>query len=277
MAMLQAHGCELEYEWVGERMPGRPTLVFLHQGLGSVALWRGFPAKLAAATGCQAFVYSREGHAGSDTCTWPRPLDFMQIEGRDRLPQVLAAAGIDEFILIGHSDGGTIALVYAAEVKTGLRGVIAEAPHVFAERATLDQIRHTRATYETDATDGTDETANEPKNETGEIPGLRAKLKRYHGRNVDSAFYGWAASWLQPGFENFSIEEMIPSIEVPVLAILGSRDEYGTMAQLDRLQKRARCPLEISSPDCGHTPHEEREQETLALMADFVARLQAPV
>ncbi|MDH3234574.1 MAG: alpha/beta hydrolase [Alphaproteobacteria bacterium] len=277
MAMLHAHGCELEYEWVGERVPGRPTLVFLHQGLGSVELWRGFPAKLAEATGCPAFVYSREGHAGSDTCSWPRPIDFMQIEGRDRLPQVLAAAGIDDLILVGHSDGGTIALVYAAEVKTGLRGVIAEAPHVFAEPVTLDQVRRTRAAYETGATDGTDGTENETSNETGGTPGLRDALKRYHGANVDSAFYGWAASWLQPGFETFSIEDMIPNIEVPVLAILGSQDDYGTTAQLDRLRERARCPLEISSPECGHAPHEELEPEMLALMADFVARLQAPV
>ena len=234
MAMLQAHGCELEYEWIGERVPGRPTLVFLHQGFGSVALWRGFPAKLAKATGCPAFVYSREGHARSNTCTWPRPLDYMQIEGRSRLPQVLAAAGIDDLVLIGHSEGATIALVYAAEIKTGLRGVIAEAPHVIAEPGTLDQIRRTRAAYETGATDGTDETENGAKSETdyetGGTPGLRDALKRYHGQNVDSAFYGWAASWLQPGFENFSIEEMIPNIEVPVLAILAMVEAVGRSA-----------------------------------------------
>jgi len=256
MAILQAHGCDIEYEWVGERVAGRPTLVFVHQGLGSVGLWRDFPARLAAATGCPAFLYSREGYGGSSTCAWPRPRDFMQIEGRDRLPEVLAAAGIDDFILLGHSDGGTIALVYAAEVRTGLRGLIVEAFHVFVEAVTLDGIRRARESYE-----------------QGD---LREKLERHHGTNVDSAFYGWAASWLQPGMDAFSIADMLPRIEAPVLGILGTRDDYGTTAQLDSLAEGVRAPLELASPDCGHSPHEELEAEMLALMAGFVARLQEP-
>lgn len=256
MPMLQAHGCRIEYEWVGERTPGRPTLVFLHQGLGCVGLWRDFPAKLSQATGCPGFMYSREGYGGSSTSTWPRSRDFMQIEGRDRLPLILEAAGIDDFILIGHSDGGTVALVYAAEVGTGMRGLIVEAFHVFVEDVTLAGIRQAREAYE-----------------KGD---LREKLQRYHGDNVDSAFYSWAASWLQPGMEAFSIEEMIPKIDAPMLAILGTQDDYGTTAQLDCLAKRARCPLELLSPECGHAPHEEMEPEMLALMSDFVARLQAP-
>ena len=256
MPMLEAHGCRIEYEWVGERVPGRPTLVFLHQGLGSIAQWRDFPAKLARATGCPAFLYNREGHGGSDACTWPRPFDFMEIEGRDRLPQVLAAAGIDDFILIGHSDGGTIALVYAAEVRTGMRGVIVEGFHVFAEEVTREGIRRAQKDYA-----------------TGD---LRAKLERYHGANVDCAFHGWAESWLQPEMKDYTIAPLIPKIEAPILAILGTRDAYGSMEQIDCLPGLARAPLELSKPDCGHAPHEEMEPEMLALMAGFVARLREP-
>jgi pimeloyl-ACP methyl ester carboxylesterase len=256
MPMLEAHGCRLEYEWFGERVSGRPALVFLHQGLGSIAQWRDFPAKLAAATGCAAFAYNREGHGGSDGCAWPRPFDFMEIEGRDRLPEVLKVAGIDDFILVGHSDGGTIALVYAAEVKTGMRGVIVEGFHVFAEEVVRAGIRRSQEAY---------------------VNGdLREKLARYHGDNVDCAFHGWAETWLLPEMKDYSIAPLIPKIEAPILAILGTEDAYGTMEQIDCLPRLARAPLEISKPDCGHSPHEEVEPEMLALMAGFVARLQEP-
>jgi pimeloyl-ACP methyl ester carboxylesterase len=256
MPTLQAHGCTVEFKRVGAPAPGRPTLVFLHHGLGCVALWRQFPERLAEATGCPAFVYSQLGHGGSQAAAWPQPIDYLEVEGRDRLPQVLAAAGIDDFILIGHSGGGTMALVYGAEVKTGLRGIIAEAPHVFAEGTTIAQIKRVRAEY--------------PASD------LRDRLKRFHGDNVDCAFHGWAETWLQPGFETFSIEKSIGKIEVPVLAILGRQDEYGTQAQLELIVERARCPLETVAPNCGHAPHEEIEQDMLELMARFVQRLQVP-
>jgi len=256
MPMLEAHGCRLEYEWFGERVSGRPALVFLHQGLGSIAQWRDFPAKLAAATGCPAFVYNREGHGGSDSCDWPRPFDFMEIEGRDRLPEVLEVAGIDDFVLIGHSDGGTIALVYAAEVGTGMRGVIVEGFHVFAEEVTRAGIRRAQEDFKTGS--------------------LREKLARYHGANVDCAFHGWAETWLLPAMTDYTIAPLIPKIEAPILAILGTQDPYGTIGQIDCLPDLARAPLEISKPDCGHAPHEEAESEMLELMGDFVAWLQVP-
>jgi len=256
MPMLEAHGCRLEYEWIGERVPGRPALVFLHQGLGSIAQWRDFPAKLAAATGCPAFVYNREGHGGSDACTWPRPVDFMEIEGRDRLPEVLKVAGIDDFILVGHSDGGTIALVYAAEVRTGMRGVIVEGFHVFAEEVTRAGIRRAQEDFMSGK--------------------LRERLARYHGSNVDCAFHGWAETWLLPAMKDYTIAPLLPKIEAPVLAILGTQDPYGTIGQIDCLPGLVRAPLEIHKPDCGHAPHEEMEPEMLDLMAGFVARLQAP-
>jgi len=256
MPMLQAHGCRIEYEWIGAPVPGRPTLVFLHQGLGSIAQWRDFPAKLSQATGCPAFVYNREGHGGSDSCAWPRPPDFMEIEARDRLPEILEVAGIDDFVLVGHSDGGTISLVYAAEVKTGMRGVIVEGFHVFAEEIVRDAIRQAQEAY---------------------VNGdLRRKLARYQGSNVDCAFHGWAETWLQPEMRDYTIAPLIPKIEAPILAILGTQDAAGTMAQIDCLPDLARAPLELSKPDCGHAPHEEVEPEMLALMAGFVARLQEP-
>ena len=253
MPILEAHGNKLEYEWVGERTGGKPTLVFLHHGLGCVALWRSFPEKLSEATGCPAFVYSRQGYAGSDPVDWPRSVDWLKVEGRERLPQVLAAAGIDDLILVGHSDGASISLVYGAEVKIGLRGIIVEAPHLFVEEVNIDEISATREAFMT-----TD---------------LRDRLKKYQGDNIDSAFYGWAESWLQPGFRAFSIEENIPRIEAPVLAIRGAKDKYGSSAQIERLTALAHCPLQTVRPNCGHAPHEEAETETLEVMASFIKPL----
>ncbi len=255
---LTAHGCNIEYRWIGAPTPsepeaGKPTLVFLHHGLGCVALWRDYPKHLSEATGCPAFLYSREGHGGSDPVEWPRPLDFLKIDGRERLPQVLAAAGIDDFILVGHSEGASISLFYGATVKAGARGIIVMAPHLFVEQSNLDEIKNMQEAY-----------AN---------ANLRKGLERYHGANVDSAFHGWAESWLQPGFDKFSIEAEIPDIEVPVLAIRGNNDVYGSNAQTDRLAELATCPVEIVLLDAGHMPHEEATGETLTKMTAFIRGL----
>jgi len=256
MPILEAHGNQLEFGWYGERTPGRPTLVFMHHGLGSVEQWRDFPLKLSEATGCPAFAYSRVGYAGSDSAQWPWPVDIFKTDGRERLPKVLAAAGIDDLILVGHSDGASISLVYGADVRTGLRGIIVEAPHLFAQTDNIEEINRTRENYA-----------------SGD---LRERLKKFHGENVDSAFYGWAETWIQPAFQAFSIEDLIPRIEVPVLAIRGVEDAYCTSKQIDQLSALAQCSLQVAAPDCGHDPHQEMEAEMLDLMTGFIRPLLDP-
>ena len=245
----------LEIAWHGPA-PGRaPTLVFLHEGLGCVALWRDFPARLAAATGCGAFVYSRLGYGKSDPCPLPRPLRFMHTEGLEVLPGVLAAAGIDDCILVGHSDGGSIAIVYAGGTPAlPLRGLITEAAHVFCEKLSVDSIAAARIQYE--------------QND------LRRKLEKYHGANTRCAFRGWNDVWLHPDFMDWNIADYLPGIKVPMLALQGKDDQYGTPAQLEAIARqtgpRTRTLL---LPGCRHAPHVEQEQATLEAMRDFIRTL----
>ncbi len=257
MALLEVNGVGLETARFGDAHPRRPTLVFLHHGLGCVTLWRDFPERLAAATGCPAFVYSRRGHGGSDPLppAIRRPIDYIQKEALEGLPQVLAAAAIDDMILVGHSDGASMSLVYAASGAHGVRGVIVEAAHMNCETATRDAIVEARKDFE-----------------HGD---LRERLERHHGDNVDGAFHGWCDGWLQPGFEDWNIEDHVANVTCPVLAIRGRHDVYGSGHQLDRLRELARCPLTSLSPDCGHDPHIELADEMLVVMGDFIADLVA--
>ncbi len=232
---------------------GAPTLVLLHEGLGCVEMWRDFPLKLARATGCGVFGYSRLGYGGSSPCTLPRPLDYMQEEGLRNLPLVLKAAGVGEFILVGHSDGGSIALVNAGGVQPPeLKGVVTLAAHVFCEEVSVRSIAQARGEF----VEGT----------------LRKKLIRYHGDNVDCAFWGWNDAWLDPEFMKWNIEEYLPGIEVPVLAIQGAEDQYGTVAQVEAIG-RATGAETLILEECGHSPHLARPEETLAAIGKFVATL----
>ncbi len=247
-------GVRLETARYGEPAAGRPTLVFLHEGLGSVSLWRDFPRRVAAATGCPALAYSRRGYGRSDPVALPRPLSFMHDEARVVLPALLAAAGIEDAILIGHSDGASIAIIYAGENGAKLRGLVLEAPHVFVEQVCVDSIAKVRASYRTS--------------------GLRERLARHHGANVDCAFYGWADSWLDPAFRGWNLEEFLSGIRVPTLAIQGEDDEYGTLAQLERVCAQVAGPAErLVLQKCGHAPHRDQREATLAAIAGFVRRL----
>jgi pimeloyl-ACP methyl ester carboxylesterase len=233
--------------------------VFLHEGLGSTSLWRDFPDRLAAETGCGALIYSRAGYGRSDPVPLPRPVRFMHDEA-EVLPRVLAAAGIRDHILIGHSDGASISLIHAGLIHAGsrpgpgLRGVILEAPHVFTEPHGLASIARIREVYR----DGD----------------LRERLARHHGDNVDVAFHGWNGVWLDPEFAAWNIEEYLAAIRVPILILQGEDDEYGTWAQVEAIERQSGGPVEaIAIPHCGHSPHRERPEITLRAMADFVARL----
>ena len=234
--------------------PALPTLVLLHEGLGCVALWRDFPGRLAAVTGHPVFVYSRFGYGGSDAETLPWRLDYMQHEGREILPLVLAAAGVHGCVLVGHSDGASIALVHAATSgKSQVRGVVVMAPHVFAEASGLASIEAVQAQYET---------------------GLRDKLAKYHGANVECAFRGWSESWLHPDFVGWNLEAFLPDITAPVLQIQGVDDQYGTAAQLDAIAAGVAGPCATHLlPECRHAPHFEQPERTLGLISGFVAGL----
>lgn len=245
----------LECAWHGPGPAVAPTLVFLHEGLGSVGLWREFPQKLAARTGLGALVYSRAGYGASDPVVLPRPVTYMHDEALRILPALLQAAGIERHILVGHSDGASIALIHAGgAARSGLLGLILEAPHVFTEEMGLRSIVAAGEAYR-----------------AGD---LRAKLARWHGANVDNAFLGWHDVWTSPAFRSWNIEEYLPHLRVPALAIQGEGDEYGTLRQIEAIERQAGAGIERQIlPGCGHSPHRDQEDEVLRRMADFVRRL----
>jgi pimeloyl-ACP methyl ester carboxylesterase len=252
---IEVDGNRLEIEWQGPTPDKALTLVFLHEGLGCAAMWRDFPAKLAEATGCGALVYSRLGYGRSDACSLPRPISFMHEEGLNVLPKFLDAAGINSCILIGHSDGGSISIVYAGGTPAlPLKGLITEAAHVFCEELSVKSIRAAKARY---------------------LNGdLREKLARYHGDNVDCAFWGWNGAWLDPDFMQWNLEEFLPGIKVPILAIQGEEDQYGTPAQLEAIANHAGGETQaIMLPDCAHAPHVEQTEATLEAMRDFILKI----
>ena len=244
----------LEYAWVGGGRADAPLVVFLHEGLGSLAMWKDYPAALCAAAGVRGLVFSREGYGAST----PRPghekwpVDFMHRQAHDVLPALFAHLAIDRWPwLFGHSDGASIALLYAAEYPDRVAGVIAVAPHIFVEDVSVRSIDAARDAYGT-----TD---------------LRARLARYHA-DPDSAFWGWNDIWLDPAFRSWNIEAALPSIRCPVLAVQGEDDEYGTMAQIEgvaRLVPQARL---VKLPACGHSPHRD---QPAALTQAVVAFLRA--
>ena len=253
----------LEYESIAPERTASPLLVFLHEGLGSVAMWRDWPRQLCDAGGYRGLVYSRPGY-GRSTPRPPAekwPVDFMHAQAREVLPALLQAAGVDAATdppwLVGHSDGASIALIYAAAFPERVAGVIALAPHVFVEDVSVESIERTRETYL--AT--TDTQASR----------LRVKLGRYHD-DPDSAFWGWNDIWLDRAFRSWNIEALLPAIMKPVLAVQGEDDEYGTMAQVDCI---ARCVphaqlLKLSA--CGHSPQRDQPERVIKATVDFIAR-----
>ena len=232
--------------------PDKPPFVLLHEGLGSVGLWRGFPERLAAATGRRTVAFSRFGHGQSDPPPTPRTPSFMHEEAREVLPRLLDDLGIDDPVLVGHSDGASIALIYAADHP--VHAVVAIAPHVFVEDICLSEIRHAREAYE-----------------TGD---LRERLGRHH-RNPDAAFFGWNDVWLHPDFPSWDITDVLTRVDCPLLLIQGERDQYGTLAQLDAIEQRAGGPVRRVQLDCQHSPPTELPDETINAIARFVAILRS--
>jgi pimeloyl-ACP methyl ester carboxylesterase len=244
-------GRSLESKWWGPGPEAAPTLVLLHEGLGCVELWRDFPEALVEATGCGVFAYSRFGYGGSDPVILPRPVTYMDDEALSILPHVLDAAGVRRAILLGHSDGGSIAAIHAGAVHDArVLGVVLVAAHFFVEELNIAAISAIRQTYE-----GGD---------------LRARLARYH-RDVEVAFRGWNDAWLDPRFRNFDITDQVASIRVPILALQGAEDPYGSDEQLRVLERAARCDVETRVIDgAQHSPHLEARQATLDAIVPFV-------
>jgi len=227
------------------------TIVLLHEGLGSVSLWRDIPQELADRTGLGVLAYSRAGYGQSDPARLPRPLDYMTQEARDVLPLVLQGASVQAAILVGHSDGASIAAIYGGRYADDrLKGLALIAPHFFTEPQGLAAIAEAKIAYDT-----TD---------------LPARMARHHA-NPDNAFRGWNDAWLDPAFWRWNIEDVIGEIHVPVLAIQGKQDQYGTMAQIDRLQQGLKAPFQrVDLDDCKHAPHLEQKSATLSALERFV-------
>jgi pimeloyl-ACP methyl ester carboxylesterase len=257
-------GRGLEYRWIGPRPGDAPTIVFLHEGLGCVGMWRDFPDRLASAAGCGALVYSRPGYGSSDPVQGPRPVAFMHEEALEVLPAVLECFRLEEVILFGHSDGSSIAVIYAGARPRELgetlgpspehgtiRALVLEAPHVFVETICTERIARIAEEYETKR--------------------LRERLARYHGANTDSMFRTWTDVWLKPEFARWNIEGYLPAIQSPVLVVQGEADEYGTPAQVDAVLRQVTGPAEsLVLPRCGHSPHSTHADEVLEAAGRFI-------
>ena len=229
-----------------------PAMVFLHEGLGSLSMWRDFPQQVADACGCEAIVYSRHGYGRSDPLTEKRAPGFMHHEARVCLPEFLDQLAVERPILLGHSDGASIALIHAGTVPRPLTATVVMAPHVLVEDISIASIQKAREAYL--STD------------------LKIRLGKYHD-DPDSAFWGWNDIWLDPAFRDWNIEDCLPGIACPVLAIQGEDDEYGTMDQIARIARQCRDVEWVKLADCRHSPHKDQPRQVIATVAEFVARI----
>src|SRR6202162_1835013 len=245
---------DLEYRMIGPAPADAPPIVMLHEGLGSAALWGDFPDKLQAATGFGVFAYSRAGYGASSPVPLPRPLDYMHVEALEVLPKLLDAIGFRRGLLLGHSDGASIATIYAGGVQDHrVQGVVLIAPHFIVEDISVASIAEIRNVYET-----TD---------------LKSKLQRWHS-DVDNAFYGWNSAWLDPSFRNWDISEYLAYIRVPIAILQGVDDQYGTMRQVEIAQQECYCPVDVTIiPGAGHSPHREAPEATLHAISEFADRI----
>jgi len=247
---LTVGAAHLEYRMIGPSPESAPVIVMLHEGLGSAGLWGDFPEKLQAATGVGVFVYSRAGYGNSTPVKLPRPLDYMHVEALDVLPKLLAKIGFRRGLLLGHSDGASIASIYAGSRQDHrVQGVVLIAPHFIVENISVASIVQIRNAYAT-----TD---------------LKEKLARWH-KDVDNAFYGWNDAWLDPDFRKWDISEYLAYIRVPVAVLQGVDDQYGTMRQVEIAQEECYCPVDVTViPGAGHQPHREAPGQTLDAISEF--------
>lgn len=255
MSHSTVDGRRIEYRVILGTAGRGPTLVFLHEGLGSAALWRDFPDKVARRLRVPAVVYSRFGYGQSDGLLAKRTPRFMHEEALEVLPRFLDQLGIERPLLVGHSDGASIALIHAGASGRAVEGLVCLAPHVFVEPVCVESIARISEAYRTTE--------------------LRTRLAKYHA-NVDDAFLGWADTWLLPEFLSWSIEDVLGGIAAPMLLIQGRDDEYGTLAQLDRIEARTKVATSRLVLDrCGHSPHRDQEAAVIDAIAGFAGKLRA--
>jgi len=252
--ILSIDGSDLEYRMIGPAPEQAPTIVMLHEGLGCTGLWGDFPDRLQAATSAGVFVYSRAGYGASTSVKLPRPLDYMHVEALDVLPKLLDVIGFRRGVLVGHSDGASIAAIYAGSHQDHrVQGVVLIAPHFIVEDMGIAAIAQTVKAYETG--------------------GLREKLQRWH-RDVDNTFLGWSGAWLDPKFHDWDISEYLAYIRVPVAILQGADDQYGTIRQIEIAREECYCPVDVTMvPGAGHSPHREAPVATLDTTADFARRI----
>lgn len=249
----------IEHQWIHRERAAQPLIVFLHEGLGSVSMWKDFPQQLCDALGCRGLVYSRPGHGRST----PRAagenwgMDFMHQQARQVLPALLSTLGIDASRdkpwLLGHSDGGSISLLYAASFPERIAGAVVLAPHILVESVSISSIEKTRTAYLEN--------------------GLRLRLARHHD-DPDSAFWGWNRMWLHPDFRRWSIEQDISAIRCPLLAVQGLNDEYGTLSQIRGIAHRAAQTELLELPDCGHSSHRDQPKRLIGHIRTFIMAAQ---
>lgn len=251
--LMEIDGVRLEYVWHGPAPDTAPTIVLLHEGLGCIAGWLDFPARLAQVTGCGVLAYSRQGYGNSSPV--PRPHTHMHDEAENTLPAIFDHWDLQKVFLVGHSDGGSIAAIYAgSHCDRRVRGVVLMTPHFFNEEICVNAVADAKKAYES----GT----------------LKENLARYHGANVDNAFYGWSDTWLDPEFRDWSIEDCLAHIRVPVLLLWCARDRYASYDQVVVAQETCTCPLELAVlQDAVHWPHREQPAETLRAICGFTDRL----
>ena len=252
--VLAIGASDLEYRMIGPAPEDAPTIVMLHEGLGSAGLWGDFPEKLQAATSTGVFVYSRAGYGASTPAKLPRPLDYMHVEALEVLPKLLERIGFRRGLLLGHSDGASIAAIYAGGAPDHrVRGVAMIAPHFVVEDISVNSIAGIRTAYET--------------------TNLKTKLTRWHS-DVDNAFYGWNDAWLDPKFRSWDISEYLAYIRVPVAILQGADDQYGTIRQIEIARQECYCPVDVTIlAGAGHSPHREAPEATLHAISEFADRI----
>lgn len=251
---IETAGARLDYQLLQPKGSTGPTLVLLHEGLGSLELWKDFPTRLAEQCNVPVLAYSRQGYGRSSPVRLPRPLDYLSVAGPNELGYVLDNLSLDQVVVLGHSDGASIALAYAARQDPRVRGVIVLSPHVDVEAVCIAGVRRTVQAYG-----------------RGD---LRERLRAYHGDNLDGAFRGWSETWLNPAFAGWNLHQALPRIQVPLLAIQGREDEFATPKQLETIARETggECQT-VLLDDCRHFPQNQARDRVLALIEGFLAEL----
>lgn len=241
----------IEIQWHRKKNKDHPTLIFLHEGLGCTGMWKRFPEMVSENTGCPALVFSRFGYGNSDPCPLPWKINYMHQQALTLLPDIIKKTQIKDYILIGHSDGGSIGIIYAGNFYAkGLKGLITEAAHVFCEQITVDCIRQAKINYD--------------------HHDLKKNLEKYHGKNTENAFRGWNDIWLNPNFMNWNIEKYLKKINVPMLAIQGKEDQYGTKKQIESIQNQVPQIETYLIDDCRHSPHHDQPEKVINIITRFI-------